>query len=377
MIHKVALSLLILCSFTSCSNKLNEFPVQGEFEGIKTVLQNQNCVNVVMIHGMGGFSEGDPQTLKCAVVNCLRLRKTAPDCVREVIGELSGQPYYYGNLKREEYRDPCSSKTVRFYTIDWHPTVDTQKQRLIEMDKPMITCREKSIQTLKESVINNTTADTFLYFSSFRPEMEHPIIQSIRWIVEDSGNESETENLVVGYSMGGNLLINSVISMLYNKTDESNTKIAKTFIDDTAAVYYLSNGFPLAELVEDHPEKQYDYDDDQHCELAPDTRNLQEDVWHWNKSPLGLFVNEKRKNSPNFQIVSFNDPNDPFSYNASKYPVPNGSNTLNAFLNENVRNVQRATLGNVDPAEAHTGYGKNPKVIGLIINGLRSRNVCY
>lgn len=377
MIYRYSLIFLLLVLVSSCARP-KEFPLTGEFEGIKTALQRQDCVNVVMIHGMGGYSYGDPDTLKNAIVNQLQLCKSGPDCVREIVGESTGSPYYYGDLTKEEYRSLCNGKTVRFYVINWHPTVDAQKKRLYQIDRHMSARREKSIQEIKTTLINQTSADTFLYFSAFRSEMEHPIIQSIRWIVEDSKSLSSTDNFVVGYSMGGTLFINSVISMRHGEA--SNQEIAKNFISNTAAVYFLSNGYPLAELVEDHPEKKYEYDDSQNCELTAITQNLQDDIWNWKKSPIGLFIHEKRESCPNFQIVSFYDPNDIFGYYVTEYPVPGKYGDKNAFLNECVINARPSAFSFLDPRESHTGYGKNPRVISLIINGLSSqycKNTCY
>lgn len=371
MIYRFAFLIIIVSSLCSCASSKRVIPAQGEFDGIKTALQRQDCVNIVMIHGMAGYSPGDPDTLKNAIVKHLKLCKTEKDCKREIIGEIQNKPYYYGDLKREEFKDICNSKVVRFYVINWHPTVDVQKRRLVKMDEHLKECREKSIAELKSMLINNTTADTLLYISSFRPEIEHPVIQSIRWIMEDSPPEKSCENLVVGYSMGGSLFINSLISMQNDPSSEDNKEISKEFIDHTSAVFFLSNSYPLNELLEDHPKRDYLYDDQQGCELTADSLNPQDDAWNWKTSPVGLFVHEKRQTIPDFQIVSFCDPNDLFGYYATGYlvPTPNGED-LNAFFNKVVINVKSTPFGFLDPRDAHTGYGKNPKVIRLIIDGL-------
>lgn len=354
---------------------LKDFPVQGEFDGIKTALDRNSYVNVIMIHGMGGFSADDPNTMKNRIANSLNLYKVGPACTRKITEAHCGVLHYYGSLKREDYRDFCTGATIHFYTIYWEDAAKYEKEKLKIMDEYYAKDRVGLINNVKKNVINNNLADTVLYLSAFRSEIEYPIIQSIRWIDEDTRDALQIENIIIGYSLGSHIIIDS-LEVMENDEDSTNQAIAKKFVNDITAIFFLSNSFPILELASHQPKGKYSYQDHKICSLTPENPlNIPTPCcWDWHSSSVGRFIYEKRLSSPNFQIVAFNDPNDLFSYHATGYGVPNDNECLEAFLNEDVRNVRYSIFGFINPISAHTGYGSNGKVISLISYGLHP---CY
>ncbi|MEM1283681.1 MAG: hypothetical protein AAGG81_09035 [Chlamydiota bacterium] len=377
--------LLLICfaiiAFSSCT-RLREFPVQGTFEGIETALNRQSTTSLLIVHGMGGFSEGDPDTLVKTVEIQLNLQKCAPECIREIIDEETGK--FYGVLKRQEYCRCCYPHNLRIYTLDWSQATSEEKERLQYFDSHCTADRHRLpfVREMKGQNINNSFADTILYVSGYKQEIQYPFVQAIRWIQEDAFDDVRHENVIVGFSLGGVICIDALDAMQDSNNqqlhDDSSEEIAKRFIRDTSGFFMVSNTYPLFELADTHPFVVHKYDDSKNCndiDLCQQTEPNEEFAcdklaWDWEKSTIGRFVHEKRKSAPCFQIVAINDPNDFLGYNSIGYPVPirNGG-YLNAFLNEDVRNSTVAIFGFINPKDAHTKYGRNAKVLGMIIYG--------
>lgn len=380
----ILFAILAIVTLAGCAG-LKELPVKCCFDGINSAVHEQNATtSVFIVHGVGGYSEGDPETLIKAIESQLCLRKSAPECVREIINDSTGKTY--GFLKMQEYRVYGSSNTVRIYSLDWRSTTWKEKSHLRYFDSSLFTGNKRLplIKEMKEWVIDNSIADTVLYLSGYRNEIHFPFIQSVRWIQDDAKDDIQHNNIVIGFSLGGVICINGIDEMQKKSEDESeedsDSEIAKAFIHDLREFFMLSNNFPIIGLCELPEATTYHYNDKKNCDgkaLAKQESELngvscEYLEWDWECSALGRFVNQKRQDDPIFQIISISDPNDIISYNGYGYPVPSGNGYLNAFLSQDVRNVKETYFGYIDPREAHTGYGKNPKVLWMVIHGIHA-----
>lgn len=370
--------LLILCSLfvlSSCT-RLSEFPVKGSFDGVKTVLNRTGHANVLIVHGMGGFSDGDPDIMIKALVNQFGLYKSDECCIREIVGDACKR---YGYLTKQEYQSFNSCNQLTIYVLNWKDASESEKMRLqwIDQRKFCPGYRLPFVNKIKKDNVNNSVADTILYLSKYRPEILYPFTQAIRWIAEDNTCDTPGENIIVGFSMGGFICINALDVMLQSDEDSKNHQIATKFIKDTSALFFLSNSYPLFEIVENHQPLKYSYHDKKKCKTWICETKTMMDVpcWDWKNSAVGRFVYEKRKYDPNFQIVSIIDPNDLISYRAVGFPVPCRDSYLNAFLNEDVRNAKIAYFGLINPLDAHKKYGTNKQVIAMILLG--AKEACY
>ena len=144
----------------------------------------------------------------------------------------------------------------------------------------------------------------------------------------------------------------------------------------------LSNPMPLFALADlDRPElPPFDFDNSVECDrdgccdpVAPLSDPC--DVvcnWDWSRNSVGRFIANKRCSLPDFQIVNITDPNDLFSYNLEGIKVTCGDGeTKEAFANAKVRNVKWSYFGLINPVTAHSGYGRNCSVLGMILYGNR------
>src|SRR5579883_1274363 len=94
--------ILLFLALSSCM-PLCDFSRVGDFGGIKTALDRESCVSVFMIHGVGGYPPGDPDTLILAIKNKLNLYEEGPPCVREIADNHSGCNKVYGHLTRWDF----------------------------------------------------------------------------------------------------------------------------------------------------------------------------------------------------------------------------------------------------------------------------------
>lgn len=167
---------LLISQLTSCV-RLKEFPIVGNFEGVKTSLDRNGAVSVFIIHGVGGYSEGDPDYFIKTMAARLHLLKSNPVCIREITDESDGCLRSYGYLKRYDFSGYCNERIVRVYVLDWSNTTKGEKIRLQRMDAASSGDRLAFINKIKETLVDKDLPDAVLYLSNYREEIEYPVIQ--------------------------------------------------------------------------------------------------------------------------------------------------------------------------------------------------------
>lgn len=372
---------IIGLSLAACC-RLTEAPLCGEFDGIKTALDRDNVVSLFIAHGMSGFSEGDPEAMIYSVVNTLGLCPDGEECVR-LIERGDSPSKMYGCLSRQDYQGTSCPYKLRIYVLDWREATWREKAPVRWIDEGWKTqCRRvKMIRRLKEDIMNSGLGDAALYLGDFKRELQYPFEQALRWIYADS-KLSNHEIVFVGFSMGSQILLDTLDSMggfdIGARNDLFAKQVRDAFIEQINAFFMLSNQLPIFHLSETDPaSEKYVFNDGRECDAGaccdPSTPldELRKGDWDWESTSLGNFIKDKRTLVPDFQIVAVSDPNDLLSYtmNYYCYPGENGD-SLNAFANVEVRNVTMSYFGLVNAAKAHTHYGRNCRVLSLIIHGL-------
>lgn len=325
-------ALLLLLVFASCV-RLKEIPIQASFQGISNKECYLNPMNLLIVHGLGGYSEGDPQTLVCATRRKLKLIQVGDSVYRHIFKDGK----YYGYLVYTDYEGPLD--LLRIYNLYWYPTTSIAKLVLQDIDDENSSNRIKMIKEIKQNNVNNTASDVILYVSNFRKEIQYPFEKTFEWIVNERCGQDVT---VVGFSLGSSIVIDTLDEM-------GNREIAANFSRQIKEIFMLSNPTPLFDLAK--------------WNIIADQIS-----WDWKSLSLGRFVFEKRKYCSDFKIIAISDPNDALSYIANTY-IPSDFGWENAYQNVQVRNVKWSFFGLVNPMKAHTGYGKNKKVLDLIIYG--------
>jgi len=375
-------TLLPCLMFMSACTTLSTPPVCHDFEGIKTALNRENTVSVLIVHGMSGYSEGDPNTLVCGITRELCLCPDGEPCHRQIIRET---PYkWYGCLARQDYCGMRCPYRLRTYILDWRPATWHEKSLVRDIDESWCKrCKRLAfVDKLKRDFVNNGLGDVALYCGGYREEICYPFQQAIRWITADSNDDPCHEIIIVAFSMGGQLLLDS-LDCMRDVTVENHSlaaKIRETFIKKTSAFFMLSNQIPLLELANLQPAiNSYQYCDKAPCDPCQqccptatlrETEKIQQ--INWPETALGHFINDRRTTLPDFRIVSISDPNDLISYSFhgyNDYCQDSTSSCEGYFLNASILNVRTAYFGLINPAKAHQCYGQNGAVIRMIVHG--------
>ena len=327
------LTLLGLLILTSCT-RLKDIPVETSFQGINSEFSNQEPINILTVHGLGGYAKGNPEFFEKTIKQKLKLTQVENPITRHI---FKGNDYY-GYLVHTDFKN--ASHTVRIYNLFWYPTTALARSTLEKIDEQSSSNRMEMVQEMKEKYVDNTLADAVLYVSDYRKEIQYPFEKSFEWIVNEIKGQQIT---IVGYSLGSTIVIDTLDEM-------KNQGVALDFIKQMKEIFMLSNPSPL-------------------FELSKWNRVTEQFSWEWKDWSIGRIVSEKRKYSPNFKVIAFSDPNDPLSYIVENYYIPSDSGWQNAFKNIQVRNIKWAIFGMINPIEAHTGYGRNKKVLDMIIFG--------
>ena len=312
-----------------------------------------------------------------AIKNKLNLWEDGEVCVREVADDHSGCNKVYGYLTRQDFRGVNKPYNLRIYSLDWLNATWSIKSTLECVDKKNDSYRTPLAKLLKSEVVAKNIVDAILYTSDFRSEIQYPVIQAIRWIQEDAKQDRHHENIVIGFSLGSPMVIETLDTMIGHteKTiqDGKNKTVAEQFIKELSGFFMFSNVSPFFELLETTAKDESKYYDDKKCNAPsvckaygfPDDCKLS-----LRGRAVGRFIEKKRETCPDFQIVAFTDPNDPLGYILDENDFPQGCKWSHPYINEKVRNVKWSFLGFINPIDAHIGYAQNKEVSKMIIFGL-------
>lgn len=369
------ISLVLL---PACSTLVTP-PICEHFEGVQAALERESHVSILVVHGMSGYSEGDPHSLISGITSELGLRPDGASCDRQIIRE---SPYKnYGCLERQDYSSPYCPYHLSVYVLDWRPTTWEEKSDVRCLDKvgPPGCGRLKFINKLKNDFIDNGLGDVLLYLGNYADEIRYPFEQSIRWVYQDSKDFCQNEIYVVSFSMGGEMFLDALDDMrVLRQSDEDDrfaVQVREAFIAQMSGFFMLSNQIPLFELGHVKPQSDvYHYRDADACDECPTcdcSAPLPEvcgpSTIDWPSTAVGQFVQEKHNTCCDFKIISISDPNDLLTYPW----ISCSNNELPAayFTDVCVRNVKTSYFGLINPARAHQGYGHNACVVRMIAHG--------
>lgn len=334
------LFLFISILISGCCQKLNRFSVQDyQFEEQKIVGIKQSekeNIDIVFVHGMGGYAEGDPETA---------INKILKDMALSLVGEIfvyvkpndSSIPKGFIHIK--ETINQSSKKYVNFYVFYWSPITRYYSTSLLYNDY-IYNDKMASLNRLaKEFFVNDLISDVILYQNDkVGAEVRHIISKGM----EELRNDSDI--FFVTYSLGSKI----VFDLFFEKFKSDNRDVvASHFINQTKAFYMLANQIPLLDLGPDNTFWRS-------LKTIQDRRGVLEDK-HW--------------------LVAFSDVNDVLSYGLSTNVSKENQKTLREiFVNVLVTNEDcfycLGSYGEIaNPLTAHVGYGSNPQVLEIIIDG--------
>lgn len=355
--------IVIALLFASCSTgciTLSERSIDHDFEGLRAAMSRSQTVCMLLVHGMGGYSTGDPQTLIGAIQTQMNLWPIKPPDT----SPSEDLDKSVGSLVRQDLQSR-DGHVLRIYTLTWESlTVQLKRQYLAYDELPQNTrLRLPIFNDVRQSLMNENVPDVVLYVGRYKPVLQKAVRAALARIQRDLGTDKDYEYFFVSFSLGSKIVFDVVDEM----DNEANAAHRDEIVDKTASFFMLANQLPLLGLGN----------------VEPGNASVPGQVAGYES--MLRFVRRKHQRresasapSPQAQpaggelsIIAVSDPNDLFSYPIPPYVKQQFPATfVNAILSVAKTAYWIPTEGYVvNPMEAHTGYGHDPDVIKLIVDG--------
>ncbi len=342
------LSLLAFLVFVAtCSGcySLNVSEIDGSFTGIRVAVDRSKVVNILIVHGMGGYSSPDPQQIIDATVSNLNLCSEGEETRCNISRPDHDQ--LLGYLLRQDFKQMDSSKKVRFYTLHWSNTTRGVKKKYVGYDNSETEHRLGVNHRFKRDLVNQNLSDVVLYLGGYKDTMLIPFEDAINIIDGDVPEDGEYELILISFSLGSIMLLDTVEKLVVDEQCAS-----KRFCEAVSTFFMLANQVPLLLMGNHGIERPAKY------EFA---------------TSLQWFVDLREPTKEKFAIVAMSDPNDLLSY-----PIPDWLRdqfeTYDPFVNVTTSVSRTAWVipfvgAFTNPAAAHRNYGRDERVLDLIVNG--------
>jgi hypothetical protein len=291
---------------------------EPRFRGLADLLEQQNTVDVLFIHGM-----------------CTHYPQWAQDTVRNTFASLGGDPRAV-DLKEKNVEGTSVSlyqqtlnvngRTLRANAILWSPVVaDLKSQLCYDQVNKTKACqgspayvyqRADFNRLLKDTLLDDCLADALIYQGKARNEISAQIQKAVLQAVATSGGKQDVQNVaaaaaresvsipvaVVTSSLGSKVIFDAIYKL---STDKETAAAGDRIVQRTSQIFMQANQMPILGLADQYldPTKTLsqeaapsDYPRDPIGALLRRNQTLQKDQW---VVP---------------SVVAFTDPNDLLSY---------------------------------------------------------------
>jgi hypothetical protein len=359
----IATMLTLLCS--GCIT-LNQRSIDHSFNGLQSAMSRSGTVCMLLVHGMGGFSEGDPDTLIESIRTQMHLRPLATATDQE---ESTGIDKNIGSLSRQDFSS-ADGRVLRIYTLKWEPLTEGLKRQYLAYDASPASTRLRLpiFNDVKQSLMNENVPDVVLYVGGYRPVLQKAVKAALGRIQRDLRQNKDYEYFFVTFSLGSKIVFDVVDEM----DNEANTTHRDEIVDKTASFFMLANQLPLLGLGNVEPTSQPSGQVAGYESMLRFVRRK-----HQRRPSPEATTPGSQPAGGELSIVAVSDPNDLFSYSIPPYVKQQFPATfVNAELSVAKTGYWIPTEGYViNPMAAHTGYGHDPDVIKLIIDGWKPKRI--
>ena len=339
--------------------------IDAGFEGLRATMDRSHVVCMLLVHGMGGYSVGDPDIMIDALQKDLHLRPAGQPVTTSIPDGTQGIP---GKLIRQDYVGE-KGNMLRIYTLYWEPlTAGLKKKYLAFDDSPAVTKNRLPIENeIKQSIMNDTVPDVALYGGNFRRTVQRTVRVALKQMRTDLSGQKDYEYFFVSFSLGSKIIFDAVDGL----EKDMEFQIGDDVVDRTASFFMLSNQYPLFALSAVSPmTRPADASDENGYEtMLRFIQRKKERILARSSAQQAASALPMR-----LSIVSVNDPNDLLTYTI---PASIREEFPDTLINVQMTVAKTAylvpTYGYiVNPLTAHTGYGHDPDVIKLIIDGAKA-----
>ncbi len=377
------------------------------FEGVETLLRKREqrpteageegarrTTKILMIHGIGTHQPGHSARFVENLTRALNLTVAHKQYKEIDLHNTRRAPGKdLGHLTIRQFLDKARMQELLFYELTWSSITEGEKQAIKYDDSGTYSYRRANMNNTMKVFLNDHISDPLIYAGKTRRLVVLSVMQANCWMTygewehyEDYTDKpctatdserytqqlAEDDYVTITHSLGSRVAVDSwqravevVNSPEARRLLEGQGYLSKEGIRNKVSyleeykkkdmqIYMLSNQLPLLQLGREQPEVKGQIA--QYC--RPDGPKYDQRMF-------------KR-----LRIVAFSDPNDLFSYAIPpKYAHENMDSRMCPEITNVVLNVARVTdlfgLGEfASPAEAHSGYDNDERVIALIAKGI-------
>ncbi|BHH83667.1 hypothetical protein [Desulforhopalus sp. 52FAK] len=328
------LLIILAISLSSCCG-LNNFSVEDQHHqeqdiwGIKQSLNNK--IDIVFVHGMGGYASGDPTTAIEYIVKELSLTEQSQTLV--TIPSNNPDIPNSGTIKIIKTESKDRKKIVVFYIVKWSQITNSFTTPLYNNDEFYNDRMVKANRNIKEGLLNNRLADVLLYQDTIVGPAIRSTVEGVYNYIQD-----DSDLVFITYSLGSKIIFDLFFEKLQTLKDK---KESKKYANRLQSVFMLANQVPL-------------------LGIGPGNT-----FW------ASVKMMTKLRTNPKHWMVAFSDINDILSYALdTDLPVLEDSFINVLVTNERCSYYTFSKFGKiVNPYPAHLGYGTNNEVLNIIVNG--------
>lgn len=365
VIGAAAVSLLQSCMVlpTPITRNNPDTPDATDYEGIEKILNRENHLRLLVVHGMSPQKVGFSDSLQAHLEKVMQLTKGACAVIDTFTSTYDAKDFpSHSYVRRCAYTR--GAQTVDVYEVTWSELSQSFANRDLSYDWTKHQSERVFFNAaLKQGLMDQAFSDAITYVGTFGPTIRLAVKHAICVLMTDGVSTpngdpvgctfglktAETAPtfgvILLSHSLGSLIVFETLRDMLADKTSDQPFKVtAQDFVKRVRLVGLLANQLPLLWLSRT-PENKADV----------------------NARDRGMKI--FAESNVAFPIVAVSDPNDLLSY-----PLENGwTDRLGAkdarIINVTMANDSRVVIGGVNPLAAHTGYYDNACVVTLLVSG--------
>lgn len=357
------------------------------FDGVAQSLESQKpaqpkVTKILMVHGISTHHPGYSARFQKKLYETLGLNKT--DATIKTIDldspalHWGDEPHVLGQLRITRHRDEAETKELLFYELTWSPITEEQKKVLSCDSANSDGLRRSDVNGALKSFMNATVPDMLIYNGNGYDRITKSVEESVCWMMGSrwadlpaSGRHmcglskgttfdriAQDDHFFVTHSLGSRITIDTIQSVAVRQSQQHKAPrdaVLDKIRDKSFTVFMMANQLPLLQMGREPLDNKAGID--AYCQ------------------PGGVYAAQRVMKKMN--IIAFSDPNDILSY-----PVPASfsqryfdnricPSIVNVSLNIATPQDVLGAFSFANPAQAHSGYIDDERVIDMIAHGIR------
>lgn len=354
------------------------------FEGINSYLDkqtqpaDQTTLKILMVHGIGSHIPGYSARLQTNLMRSLSLTVSQEKYKDISLWGDAAQQKKLGNLRIYRYYDTLRTKSAYFYELTWSDITEKDKQLLNFDETGEQTLYRTGINGEMKKFFNSHVADPLFYVGNHREAIQTAVTKSLCWVYNknwDGLTDNVSQNCdpallklstiqntdlsIITHSLGSQISIDALQLLAervasLSQAEQSLKKVSQALKNKQFPIYMLANQLPLLQLGVEAPKISNKISE--YC------------------TPNGLHYADRIIDKTS--IYAFSDPNDLLSYAIEPSFADHriDSRICPTVTNINIEVAKKIDLFGLaevaNPAEAHTNYDADERVINLIAHGI-------